>query len=863
MENSFHRMQDMLQHKRKSAADLMQFTPFGYMWVRLNSEKLVLSHTIYSMLEKEPFSEFFTVQSWRSFVHPQDLYKLLQAEEELLSTGLSTTAEYRLITQSGRHIYVDHHMYLSGSTNTERKIMSIVHDVTEQKSAEVILETMNECFFQLDKNFAFRRINERAIKFWKLEDAHTIGKTVASIFPQIRRTAFHNVLLRAHAEKINIAQDIVDPVTGHWLHLSVTPYADDLVVIFYDIQNEKEAEQRLQESENHYHSLIENIPDVIIRWDKGLKVVFANTAFEKRMGATHGTFFGRTVHELDQPDAIAIPLIDSLQQVFDTGQPVDHYTQLAVQKGEAYFLFRMVPEKNKKGEVATVLSIARDVTEIKRSERHLEEEHRRLKEAQAVGHVGSFEWDASLDKITWSDEMYRILGLTLGEEISLKKIFTMIHPHDLADAKKKITTCRKSTCGVSIIHRLLRSDGEIRIVTSYLQSFADDEGNITHITGTVLDITELKQTEERLREKSHYLQHIQETVPDMISLSNLDTNEFDYLNREAFKAQGFDPDWLNARSAEERSEIIHVQDREALAKYFQQIRTAGDEDVVTAEYRARDSNGQWKWFLVRGRIFQRDDKGRATHVVNVIQNITEEKTLNSELKNFTTIAADNYSETLRHLYISLEMVVKNDAHNLSNSGKANLRRAQGAIQKMKLLSDDIGKYLQLYDKGIEKALIDPNILLQELVSKLERKISEANATIEIGDLPVLPVDRLLFSPLLLNLIDNSIKYRDLSRPLSIQIKSSRADELNEFWQAKKNSPYIIISVSDNGVGFKQEESEKVFELFSKLNDSSQYKGSGIGLAICKKIMEMHGGFITAAGRPGEGASFYCYFPHDD
>ena len=144
---------------------------------------------------------------------------------------------------------------------------------------------------------------------------------------------------------------------------------------------------------------------------------------------------------------------------------------------------------------------------------------------------------------------------------------------------------------------------------------------------------------------------------------------------------------------------------------------------------------------------------------------------------------------------------------------------------------------------------------------MKTKIDEAKAIIELSKLPSLRADPLLFSLLLTNLINNSIKFRKLIVTTVIKIKYSRADELNSIPISLKNTPYIIISVTDNGIGFKEEECEKIFELFSRLKqDKGQYKGSGIGLAICKKIMEMHDGFITAAGQPAHGASFDCYFP---
>lgn len=94
----------------------------------------------------------------------------------------------------------------------------------------------------------------------------------------------------------------------------------------------------------------------------------------------------------------------------------------------------------------------------------------------------------------------------------------------------------------------------------------------------------------------------------------------------------------------------------------------------------------------------------------------------------------------------------------------------------------------------------------------------------------------------------------------IKISYSRADELNSISKALKNTPYFIITVTDNGTGFDNEDAEKMFELFSQLQEQEKPKGSGVGLAICKKIMEMHGGFISAEGERVDGASVHCYFP---
>ena len=238
----------------------------------------------------------------------------------------------------------------------------------------------------------------------------------------------------------------------------------------------------------------------------------------------------------------------------------------------------------------------------------------------------------------------------------------------------------------------------------------------------------------------------------------------------------------------------------------------------------------------------------------------ELRSLNAELKNFNSITANNYSEALRQAYINLEAIVTNDARTLSDSSRANLRRAQSAIQKLKLLTNDINNYLHLYDIGINKELINPNSIIEIVLSGMKGKIEEANATINKTELPHLPADPLLFSRLITNLIDNAIKFRKAEVDPIVKIHYSRANELDAMPQATNHTGYIIIMVTDNGIGFPQEEMDKMFELFSQLQTQGKYKGSGMGLAICKKIMEMHGGFISGEGERATGSSFQCYFP---
>jgi signal transduction histidine kinase len=177
---------------------------------------------------------------------------------------------------------------------------------------------------------------------------------------------------------------------------------------------------------------------------------------------------------------------------------------------------------------------------------------------------------------------------------------------------------------------------------------------------------------------------------------------------------------------------------------------------------------------------------------------------------------------------------------------------------MKLLTNDIHNYLELYDAGIKKELISPKMIVQDIIREAKEKIEETNVKIEIEELPPLSADPVLFSKLLTHLIDNSIKFRKPGEDPVVKIKHTMINELKNVPVSLTVRPYKIITVTDNCIGF--EYTDKIFELFTQLQHDVKHKGSGMGLAICKKIMEMHSGHITAEAIPGSGASFHCFFP---
>lgn len=238
----------------------------------------------------------------------------------------------------------------------------------------------------------------------------------------------------------------------------------------------------------------------------------------------------------------------------------------------------------------------------------------------------------------------------------------------------------------------------------------------------------------------------------------------------------------------------------------------------------------------------------------------ELESLSLELKTFTTIVTNEYIETLRHLYTSLEFIISNDGKNLSDAGKANVRRAQAAIQKMKLLTDDIIAFSKITTNGT-LSRVNLNEIIANVLISLANKIEENSVHTSYADLPVINGYPPLLSVLFTHLIDNAIKFRKEETGPRITITHLQEDGINIKNEiAVKEVRYDIISVVDNGAGFDPLEADKIFTMFYKLHGKGKNKGSGIGLAICKKIMDLHGGFIVAECIP-DCTTFRCFFPH--
>ncbi len=243
-----------------------------------------------------------------------------------------------------------------------------------------------------------------------------------------------------------------------------------------------------------------------------------------------------------------------------------------------------------------------------------------------------------------------------------------------------------------------------------------------------------------------------------------------------------------------------------------------------------------------------------------VNNIELEK-MNKELQSFAYISSHDLQEPLRKIQTFSTQILDKEFNNLSDSAKEKFRRMQIAAERMQTLIDDLLAYSRTNIIARELENINLEKIIEEVREDLKDELDHKHAVIQIGDMCEIKVVHFQFRQLLYNLIINALKFskENTSPVIKISSETEKGSKLNNEKLAPELT-YCHIHISDNGIGFDQQFSEKIFEVFQRLHGKHEYKGTGIGLAIVKKIVENHNGIITATGELIKGAAFDIYLP---
>ncbi len=251
-------------------------------------------------------------------------------------------------------------------------------------------------------------------------------------------------------------------------------------------------------------------------------------------------------------------------------------------------------------------------------------------------------------------------------------------------------------------------------------------------------------------------------------------------------------------------------------------------------------------------VFQNEEKEkRAAELISA----------NKELLAFTYISSHDLQEPLRKIQTFVTIILENEMENLSENGKHNFQRMQLAAGRMQQLIDDLLAFSRISTTELEFETTELQIIIEEVKTELRDTILEKQANINATDLCPVNIIAFQFRQLMYNLISNALKFSNPGTPSQIIIKSriDKGSQLNNANLSPEKN-YCHIMVNDNGIGFEPHFNERIFEVFQKLHGKEVYAGTGIGLAIVKKIVQNHNGSITATSELNKGAQFDIYIP---
>lgn len=657
--------------------------------------------------------------------------------------------------------------------------------------------------------------------------------------------------------------------------------------------------KKLEESERRLRSMIGQAPVSIgIFQGKDYITEIANAkALE---------LWGRKSEEvLNKPILEAMPELKSqgikalLDEVYTTGK-IYVASELPVQlkrngKLENTFInFSYEPLFDSNREIDGIMAVGIEVTDQVTTRKGIEDSERkfRLLADSMPQHIWIADPQGNLNYFNQS--VYEYTGLS-PEQIAKEGWLQIVHPDDRESNIKVWSESIATGSDFLLEHRFRRHDGTYRWQLSRAKPQWDDAGNIQMWVGTSTDIQDqkdfAKNLEAQVNQRTAELIQLNRSLKKSEERYHLMVEEVQdyailYLNRRgivenwntgAQKIKGYAADEIIGRSF---SNFYTQEDRER-GLPMTLLNMAAENGKATQEGWRVKKDGSLFWASVVITAVHNEkrevigfskvthdltEKKEASDALNAKTMELEEKNaelqrMNKELQSFAYISSHDLQEPLRKIQTFASRIIEKEYENLSDKGRELFNRMQRSAEQMQTLINDLLAYSRtntaehVYQKTNLADVID------KITQDLREELEEKQAKIIVQNSMEVEVIHFQFLQLFYNLISNSIKFSHPDRPLRIALTSKKiGGESLPVKNLPRDKDYWHIAVSDNGIGFEPEYEERIFELFQRLHGKSEYKGTGIGLSIVKKIVENHGGSITAKGEVGQGATFDIYLP---
>ena len=797
---------------------------------------------------------------------------------------------------------------------TPKVIATSKMEENEQKIRAIIENSPFPIAVYTGKEMIVEMANETIINMWG-KGNQVIGKSFKEVLPEFTNQLVFEQIKTVyetgqsyHTKNTPLDLTIDGKLRTFYFNYSLTPLYDINCTIYgvmntgVDVTDLILAKKKIEESDKRFRNTVKQAPvGITILRGKDHIVEMANEAYLKLVDKEESFLIGKPLFDsLPEAKEAVGSLLDN---VLLTGIPF-HGNELPVQINRygnirlLYFDFLYHPLEEENGAISGIIVTVTDVTEKVESRKITEQNEERLNIIVEASELGTWELNLKTREPLYSKRYIEIIGGYTDElELSQQQLLQHLHPEDFH--------IRESAYRASLISnnlnyeaRVIWKDKSVHWIEIKGKIFYDTKNLPEKLLGTARDITKEKtfanELEKQVKKRTRELSIINESLEKSEERYHLMVDEIQdyailYLNQE-----GIVENW-NAGA----QKIKGYKAEEIIGKNFSIFYTESDRKnnlpqklLNIAKEKGKSVQEGWR-IRKNGTLFwanvvitavyntkkqlvgfskithdltekkKADDKLKMNGLELQQKNLELEK-MNKELHSFAYISSHDLQEPLRKIQTFATQIIEKESKNLSDSGKDKFRRMQNAAQRMQALINDLLAYSKTNIQDVKFEKTNLSLIIQEVKDDLEEELHQKNARIitdAVCDEIIVAIIPFQFRQILYNLLSNSIKFSRKEIPLEIVIKC----EINKGHTFKNKKlfaegDYCHLEISDNGIGFEQEYGEKIFEVFQRLHGKTEYVGTGIGLAIVKKIVDNHHGFITATGDLSKGATFNIYIP---
>ncbi len=654
------------------------------------------------------------------------------------------------------------------------------------------------------------------------------------------------------------------------------------VGLMVDIEDRKRMEESLRAGEEFNRQIVESSLDCIKTLDLQGRLLSMNLAGQRMLGVSDITpYIGRPMTDLWRPQDR--PQVAEAIAQARAGNEGSFQGLLITPSGQTRGLdVRITPIRNANGEPERLLAISRDITEQKYAEETLRQEEERFRLVADAARVLVFDVGINLDKpdpvfhfpeikVNAVHGLPELLGYSPQEvPLTLEWMISIIHPDDVADFIRQSQEGFKVLKDLTLHYRLRHKDGHYVNVEETSRIVWDDTGRPVRLVGGIRDMTERMTMEAELRESEEKFRSLAEISNTPIGI--IQGRKFVYANPYLINLSGYTPEELYAMDI---LQLVHPDFRAMIADRYHR-RLMGDPTLPARyEYKMITKSGQERWIDITpiridlkgvpsiiGNALDVTERKQTEEALKLAKEELEERVRerteelsrsNADLERFAYIASHDHQEPLRMIASFAGLLETKYKDNIDPEANEYIEFVVSGAKHLSNMIKDMLEYSRINTRTRPPELADSETILTQALRNLRLTIEETQAEITHDPLPQVLADRTQLTQVFQNLVGNAIKFRKDGVTPKIHVS------------AKVTDGKCLFSVKDNGIGIDPQYNNRIFVAFQRLHARrDKYPGTGIGLAVVKRIIERHGGQVCMESKPGEGSTFYftLQLPHN-